>query len=50
MTHWPDETETRRVMHETGMARLQAIRHLQARETIRRRMLRPVYGKRESTI
>lgn len=50
MTHIPDETETRRLMDQTGMARLQAIRHLQARDTIRRRILRPVYGKRESTI
>jgi len=44
MTHIPDETETRRLMDQTGMARLQA------RETIRRRILRPVYGKRESGI
>jgi len=46
----PSETETRRLMEQTGMARLQAIRHLQARETLRRRILRPVYGIRESGI
>lgn len=40
----PPETDIARIMRETGMDRLQAIRHLQARETLSRRILRPVYG------
>ena len=45
-----DESEIAAIMKETGMARLQAIRHLDARQTLQRRILRPVYGNRESMI
>lgn len=41
-----DEKQLAALMRETGMDRLQAIRHLDAREILRRRILRPVYGRK----
>ena len=40
----PAETEIARVMHDTGMGRMQAINHLRQRATLRAR-LSPRYGR-----